>query len=131
MNAEVRPATADDRGAVIGSVAAAFSGDPAWDFILGAGNAAGAQAFAAALFDARVERGTVWLADDGAAVAMWDRTSPERSGGVVDPWPRFRDEVGEQVWARLWALRRRREGLGSAAALLVPRGPGDASGPSG
>jgi GNAT superfamily N-acetyltransferase len=103
VSAAVRLAAPDDRDAVVATTASAFAGDPAWDFILGPGNRAGAEAFAGALFDARVVRGTVWVTDHAASVAMWDRVAPERSTeAAVDPWPAFRDEVGEQVWQRLW-----------------------------
>jgi GNAT superfamily N-acetyltransferase len=51
---------------------------------------------AGALFDQRVGHGTVWLCDDGAAVAMWD--GPGRHG-VEDAeqariWQAFRDAAG-------------------------------------
>jgi GNAT superfamily N-acetyltransferase len=142
VSVAVRPATPDDRGAVVDTTASAFAGDPAWDFILGPGNRAGAEAFAGALFDSRVRRGTVWVVDDVASVAMWDRVAPERSAAdVLDPWPPFRAAVGEQVWERLWAYdsavkgsgpgrpywylgvlatHPERQGEGLAGAVLVP-----------
>jgi GNAT superfamily N-acetyltransferase len=137
----VRVAIEGDRGAVVATVSRAFVGDPAWDFILGAGNDRAARAFAGALFDGRFGRGTVWLADDGAAVAMWDRVAPERAEPGVDPWPGFRAEVGEQVWSQLsayddavktsapprpyWylgvlATHPDRQGEGLASAVLAP-----------
>ena len=45
----------------------------------------------------------MWVADDGAAVAMWDRVGVEVAAGGRDPWPQFRPRAGEQVWARLSA----------------------------
>jgi GNAT superfamily N-acetyltransferase len=142
MTLAVRPAVPADRDVVVDTTASAFAGDPAWDFILGAGNRRGAEAFAGALFDARVVRSTVWVADDGAAVAMWDRVAPERAAPAeVDPWPVFRAEAGEQVWERLWrydsavtasgplrpywylgvlATRPDRQGRGLATAVLGP-----------
>ncbi len=101
---DVRLATTRDRERVVESVSLAFHGDPAWDFILGAGACDAAAAFARVLFDARAGRGTVWVADDGAAVAMWDRVDVTRGDGVTDDiWARFRAAVGERVWASLWA----------------------------
>lgn len=142
MSATVRAASVHDRAAVVDTVASAFAGDPAWDFIVGAGNRDGAEAFGAALFDARVVRGTVWLADDGAAVAMWDRVAPERATATgVDPWPAFRERAGDEVWDRLWrydeavkasgparpywylgvlATHPHRQGEGLASAVLAP-----------
>lgn len=101
---DVRLATTRDRERVVESVSLAFHGDPAWDFILGVGNVAAATTFAAALFDGRVARGTVWVADGGAAVAMWDRVAAEPRGSDTDDiWPQFRVSVGDEVWASLEA----------------------------
>jgi len=70
---EARLAGRDDRDAVINNVAAAFASDPPWLFLLGEQYEQLAPLFAGALFDQRVENGTVWVTRDGAAVAMWDR----------------------------------------------------------
>ncbi len=102
---ELRPATSTDVDAICATVAAAFAADPAWSFMLGSGNTAGMQAFAKVLLLPRVERGTAWIADDGQAVAMWDRIP-----GPADPddanaarWADFRAEVGEQAGRRITA----------------------------
>ena len=69
----VRPATIDDQGRVIDTFVAAFVDDPALRFFFpGAMYAEHAPVFVGALFDRRVGAGTIWVADGGAAVAMWD-----------------------------------------------------------
>jgi hypothetical protein len=64
---------------VLGTVVAAFDGDPAWAYLLGPAYQALAPLFAGALFDQRVVGGTVWILDDARSVAMWDPP------GGVDP----------------------------------------------
>jgi GNAT superfamily N-acetyltransferase len=67
------------RERVIETVVAAFVSDPAFRYFF-ADDATfndEATAFAGYLFDQRVNRGTVWVVEHGAAVAMWD---PPRSG---------------------------------------------------
>lgn len=71
-------ATPGDRERVTATVVAAFVADPAFryffpDDALYEQNAA---AFAGWLFDRRVATGTAWVADAGAAVALWDPPSP-------------------------------------------------------
>lgn len=81
------------RERVIETVLAAFEDDPAFRYFFeDAAFHAYAAAFAQQLFDSRVGRGTVWVIDDGSAVAMWDapRTSaanptPEPPAGPVLP----------------------------------------------
>jgi GNAT superfamily N-acetyltransferase len=99
----VRPATLADVDTVATTVTAAFANDPAWSFIVGPGNDAARGAFARALLIPRIHRGTAWVTDDGAAVAMWDRRPTEGSVDEDDDawWGAFRAEVGEDVWARL------------------------------
>lgn len=102
---EVRGATRSDVEALTSTVASAFADDPAWTFIVGSGNTAAVPDFVQALLLPRLERGTVWVADDAAAVAMWDRRPPTTAG---DPdhdqqWAGFRSRVGEDVWNRLAA----------------------------
>lgn len=63
---------------MVRTVLAAFDRDPAWDFMLGADYDRLAPLMAGALFDQRVVHGTVWVCEDGAAVAMWD--APGRHG---------------------------------------------------
>lgn len=71
-------ATPTIRERVIDTVVAAFVSDPAFRFFFtdDATFNHEAAAFAGYLFDRRVNRGTVWVVDGGAAVAMWD---PPRS----------------------------------------------------
>ncbi len=68
----VRIARPADRPVVARTVAAAFANDPAWTFFFGDRYDQLADHFAGVLFDLRVGRGTVWVIDDLAAVAMWD-----------------------------------------------------------
>ena len=70
----VERATAADRDQVVATVVAAFDEDPAFRFFFQdpVTREAEAAAFAGHLFDQRVTRGTVWLVEGGAAVAMWD-----------------------------------------------------------
>jgi GNAT superfamily N-acetyltransferase len=85
------------------TVAAAFAEDPGWAFIFAEEYERLAAQFAGALFDVRVACGNVWVADDLAAVAMWD--SPDGGdalpGRVEDVWRRYRALAGEVAFARL------------------------------
>jgi GNAT superfamily N-acetyltransferase len=143
MKPSIRRAVAGDRSAVAATVAAAFAVDPAWAFILGEEYGRLAVEFAAALFDLRVVLGNVWVAGDGAAVAMWDPPGVnDRPPGLVQSvWARYRAVAGEEALRRLsiyndavaaaspaeahWYLgvlathpQRRREGL--ATSVLAP-----------
>jgi ribosomal protein S18 acetylase RimI-like enzyme len=71
-------ATPAMRERVIDTVVAAFVSDPAFRYFFtdDATFNDEAAAFAGYLFDQRVNRGTVWVVEDGAALAMWD---PPRS----------------------------------------------------
>lgn len=93
---ETRLATPRDRSTVVQVVLRAFAADPAWLFMLGADYPRLAPLLAGALFDQRVGEGTVWLCDDGAAVAMWD--GPGRHGsdddGRAAVWREFHDAAG-------------------------------------
>lgn len=70
----IEVATPAHRAAVVATVVAAFAADPAFRFFCpdDATYPRDAEVIAGGLFDARVGRGTVWVADEGAAVAMWD-----------------------------------------------------------
>lgn len=70
----IRTATPHDRARVVDTVVAAFADDPAFHYFFRdpATFASQATAFAGYLFDKRVGLDTVWIAEDGAAVAMWD-----------------------------------------------------------
>jgi GNAT superfamily N-acetyltransferase len=91
-----RRATARDRRTVVQTVLRAFSHDPAWAFMIGADYDRLAPLMAGALFDQRVAEGTVWLCDEGAAVAMWD--APGRHGAQDDDraaaWHAFHEVAG-------------------------------------
>jgi len=80
----VRIATPTDRERVIATVVAAFDADPSFGFFFPdrASFADHAGTFAAYLFDKRVGRDSVWVADDGAAVALWD---PPGLADIVAP----------------------------------------------
>jgi GNAT superfamily N-acetyltransferase len=102
--ANVRTATEADLAVVVETVSLAFVDDPAWDFMLGVGRLELARAFARYLFLPRAARGTAWVAEDGLAVAMWDRKLDGGDGPADDDWwDAFRDEAGPEVWARLEA----------------------------
>lgn len=75
---EIRVATPADRDAAVATFVAAFAEDPAvrWFLPDDAVYPAEAAAMGGGLFDLRVGHGTVWIAGDGAALAMWD---PPRS----------------------------------------------------
>ncbi|MFI7586561.1 GNAT family N-acetyltransferase [Spongisporangium articulatum] len=105
MSAPVtRLATLDDVDAVVTTVAAAFAADPAWSFMLGPENLAARRSFARALLLPRIHRGTAWLVDDGAAVALWDRLSGVApDDGHDTDWTAFAAEVGDLAWARIEA----------------------------
>ncbi|MER7278537.1 MerR family transcriptional regulator [Dactylosporangium sp. NPDC000244] len=83
----VTVATAADREAVVATFVAAFAADPALRWFLpdDATYPAEAAAMAGSLFDLRVGHGTVWVADGGAAVAMWDPPRSPAGPGVEHP----------------------------------------------
>jgi len=139
----VRRASPQERTGVVATVVAAFAEDPAWAFMFGEEYERLAPDFAGALFDVRVARDHVWVADDLAAVAMWD--SPENSDAASQHaesvWERYRANAGGHALERVsiynaavaaassadphWYLgvlatrpQRRREGL--ASAVLAP-----------
>ncbi len=139
----VRRASPEDRSAVAATVAAAFAEDPGWAFIFGDDYERLAAHFAAALFDVRVRSQNVWVADDVAAVAMWDAPDQDdrAPGYAASIWARYRAMAGEDASRRLasyndalaavapaerhWYLgvlatqpRRQREGL--ATAVMAP-----------
>jgi ribosomal protein S18 acetylase RimI-like enzyme len=92
-----------ERSGVVETVAAAFARDPAWAFILGEDYEALVEHFARALFDVRVARESVWVADDLAAVAMWDlpgqgKADPQHAKRV---WAAYRARAGEASFQRL------------------------------
>ena len=100
---QVREATAADVDAVTDMVAAAFAEDAGWGFMFGAGNVDAMRAFARALLVPRIRRGTAWVTDDCAALAMWDRCSVDlrRDEDHEARWAAARAEVGEEAWQRI------------------------------
>jgi GNAT superfamily N-acetyltransferase len=80
-------ATPADRDAAVGTFVAAFAKDPAvrWFFPDEDTYEADAAAMAGHLFDQRVGHGTVWVADGGAAIAMWDPPRSPAGDGVEHP----------------------------------------------
>ena len=80
-------ATAEHRDAVVSTFVAAFATDPAlrWFMPDDAAYEADAAAMARSLFDLRSGHGTVWVADGGAAVAMWDPPRSPAGAGVEHP----------------------------------------------
>ncbi len=99
----VRRALPRDRDEVTETVAAAFADDPGWAFIFGQDYDRLAAHFAGALFDVRVATSTIWVADDGAAVAMWD--PPDEQPGTREHadsvWHRYHALAGEAAAQRL------------------------------
>jgi GNAT superfamily N-acetyltransferase len=105
----IRQATREDADRVVDTMVAAFVTDPAWDFITGGDRERVDPLFARALFDSRVDAGTVWVTDDCTAAALWefrdqDSTDIKTTLGE-DPsaraWEAYRSAVGEQTWERL------------------------------
>ena len=102
----VRQAAREDRLAVVATVIAAFGSDPAWSYLLGSGYPLLAPLFAGALFDQRVDGGTVWVLPDAASVAMWDPPGGPDPAGKADAWAPFHDAADAGVRARLAAYDR-------------------------
>ncbi len=112
----VRQATESDLDAVVGTVAAAFVGDPAWDYMCGPDNDVAARAFARLLFLGRAPKGTVWIADEGAAVAMWDRVDGESRSDLSHLWRDFVAVAGQGIVDRV-------EAYDEAIKTLKPSAP--------
>ncbi|MER7005960.1 MerR family transcriptional regulator [Dactylosporangium sp. NPDC000555] len=85
----IRVAIPADREAVVATFVAAFVADPAVRWFLPDDETYPAEAAAMAghLFDLRVGRGTVWIADGGAAVAMWDQPRSPAGEGAAEHRP--------------------------------------------
>jgi GNAT superfamily N-acetyltransferase len=77
----VRRATTADREAILATVLAAFVADPAFRYFFPTEEsyAEEAPAFIGDLLDQRLVFDTVWLVNDGAAVALWNPPSPSRA----------------------------------------------------
>ncbi|WP_293905436.1 GNAT family N-acetyltransferase [Phenylobacterium sp.] len=70
---DVRTAEASEGDAVLNTLMLAFSTDPCLRYLLASPDAffKGFRAFATGMGGAAVAQGTAWLADDGAAAALW------------------------------------------------------------
>jgi GNAT superfamily N-acetyltransferase len=109
----VTRATPADRERVIATVVGAFQADPAFRFFFPDDAAYPNQAatFAGHLFDQRVRVGTVWVAEGGASVAMWDAPS------TVENAPASRLVLPPDVMDRIGAYH-------AAIHASLPREPG-------
>ncbi|MBX3485383.1 N-acetyltransferase [Phenylobacterium sp.] len=69
----IHVAAADENAAVLDTLLLAFAGDPCLRFVLDTPDKLlrGFHRFATGMGGAAVELGTAWLADDGAAAALW------------------------------------------------------------
>jgi GNAT superfamily N-acetyltransferase len=72
------------REATVATVVAAFRDDPAFTHFFPSEYERQSAAFAGHLFDARAGTGSTWIAERGAAVAMWDRPRAAGSGREDD-----------------------------------------------
>lgn len=100
---DVRPAVPDDHDVVVDTVARAFVGDPAWEFMLGPDRYDLSLEFAHTLLVPRLELGTAWVAADGLAVAMWDRADDGPRRDMSGWWEAFAATAGPEVAARVEA----------------------------
>ncbi len=139
---DVNVATPDDRERVLHTIVRAFEDDPFLRLALPDDDeyVRYAPEFFGTLFDRRVERTTVWLANNGAAVALWDAPDvplgadpteglPKPAKAIIDAY----EESVHEVMPTLphWYLGRARDGFegagararaGGAAARAVARG---------
>lgn len=81
----MRLATTVDRDRVVATVVAAFAQEPAFHYFFADQDAYAAQApvLVGHLFDQRVPHDGVWVVEDGAALAMWERPGGS-SGDLTD-----------------------------------------------
>ena len=81
-----RLATPADRQRVCATIGAAFvtAASPEMSYFFGDRFAELAPVFAGNLFDKRVARSTVWVADDGDAAALWDAPEQTADASVGD-----------------------------------------------
>ncbi len=134
---DIRLARPADRDRLVTTVVAAFDQDPAFRAFFGHGPDFGdlATRFATSLLERRIATETVWMTDDGDALAMWDPPA-----GTVDAPPSTLllpadaearlDDYDEQVHAAItpaphWYLgvlasHPSRRGEGLARSVLVP-----------
>jgi ribosomal protein S18 acetylase RimI-like enzyme len=114
-HAKIAAATRAMRPRVVETVVAAFDADPAFRYFFDDADSFRAQAteFTGRLFDERVGKGTVWVVQAGAAVAMWDGPAP--AGGPAPAYSTAPD-LPSHVLARL-------EQYDSAVDAALPREP--------
>lgn len=132
---DIRLATPADLDPLAATVVAAFDHDPAFRAFFGTGHEFGrlALAFATDLLQRRIATESVWMTDDGDAVAMWDppagtvETPPSELDLPADARARL-DEYDARVHGAMpttphWYLgvlashpRRRGEGLARSVA---------------
>ena len=107
----ITTATPADRDRVVATIVAAFAADPAFRYFFPdeATYHEYASAFAGYLFDKRVPGSTVWLAEGGAAVALWDPPSPTPYNGSTLDLPA--------------AVQKRLDAYHEAVHPLLPTGP--------
>ncbi len=119
MSIAVRTATADDRNAVIATIVAAFTDDPAFRYFFGTdpGYAVAAPLFAAYLFDVRVGQNTVWVTDDVSAVALWDQPAsrPKPQGFAA-----YKAELFRQITRDIGPATARILGYDKPVEALLP-----------
>ena len=82
---------------------AAFIGDPAWRFLLGTDYPLLAPLFAGALFDQRVDQGTVWVLPDAVSVAMWDPPGGPDPAPKSAAWAPFHEAADDGARTRVAA----------------------------
>jgi ribosomal protein S18 acetylase RimI-like enzyme len=132
--AEITVATPDDRERALRTIVTAFERDPFLRLALPDDDeyAEFAPEFFGTLFDRRVERTTVWLANGGAAVALWDAPGvpvgadptdglPKHAKAVIDAYEESVHEVMPAVphwYLGVLATDPTARGLGLARAVI-------------
>lgn len=93
----VRRCPADLRDRVLETVVAAFATDPLLRWVWPEDQRYGgrARAFFGLLLDLRLEGGEVWVADEGAAVAMWDPPGGLYLPPAGDRWPAVQEQFSD------------------------------------
>jgi ribosomal protein S18 acetylase RimI-like enzyme len=81
---KVTIATATDRESVVTTTVEAFRPDPAFNYFFPDDFDRQAAVLAGSLFDQRVDTASTWIAEGGAALAMWDRPRATGAPGPDD-----------------------------------------------
>ncbi|MEJ3747922.1 GNAT family N-acetyltransferase [Actinomycetes bacterium KLBMP 9797] len=94
---EITVAVPADRDRAVGSMVAAFAGDPVLRYLFPDDDTYPryAAAFFGHLFDKRVDRKTIWTIERGAALAMWDAPGAENP-----PADALAAQLPADAWAR-------------------------------